>query len=64
MILYDVVNHTNIFNFIDEVQKALNDGWKLEGNLVVHQDSENVECYFQAMTKVVVEEEVTAKSSE
>jgi hypothetical protein len=64
MIQYELVNNTDIFKFMDEVQEMLNDGWKIEGNLVVHQDSENVECYFQAMTKVVVEEEVTAKSSE
>jgi hypothetical protein len=63
MIQYELVNNTDIFKFMDEVQEMLNDGWKIEGNLVVHQDSENVEWFYQAMTRVV-EEEVTAKSSE
>jgi hypothetical protein len=63
MISYDLINTPDIIKFMDEVQEMLNDGWKLEGNIVVHQDSENVEWFYQAMTRVVVVE-VTPASSE
>jgi hypothetical protein len=56
MISYDLINTPDIIKFMDEVQEMLNDGWKLEGNIVVHQDSENVEWFYQAMTRVVVVE--------
>jgi hypothetical protein len=51
---YDIAEEDNLVRFTAIVQQALNEGWKLEGNLVITNWRGEI-WYYQAMTRVVEE---------
>jgi hypothetical protein len=51
---YDIAEEDNLVRFTAIVQQALNEGWKLEGNLVITSWRDEI-WYYQAMTRVVEE---------
>ncbi len=52
--MYQVIQNSNFFTFVKEVESAQKTGWQCQGGLVIHKP-ENVEAdtylYMQAMVK-------------
>lgn len=49
---YKIVFHEDMDVFVDMVNLKLEEGWKLQGGLVVDQDNaDNRDCFFQALVK-------------